>query len=156
RSLQCRARSGRIESDSAVGRAQNPCSNRSGRERMIGKQRVDRVEERESAVEVIHLRPARRRRLRSREERGAVVLKSRQRHCAVSWMRTDRIRLGSADARIEGGPGKSAGDCTLNCPCQNSLKLFAQSVAQSVVALAQRRVVLATWRILDDCVVLIA
>ena len=55
RSLQCRARSGGIESDSAVGRARNPCSDRGGRERMIGKQRIHRVEERESAVEIIHL-----------------------------------------------------------------------------------------------------
>src|SRR5208283_5192050 len=77
-------------------------------ERMIGEQRVDRVEERESAVEVIYLRPAQRRRLHGVEERGAVVLKSRNHHCAVSGMRTDRLRLRGADARIERRPSERA------------------------------------------------
>src|ERR1700722_16584175 len=74
---------------------------------MICEQRIDAVEKRESAVEVIHLRPARRRRLTSVVAPRAVVLESRQHHCTVCRMRTDRLRLRDADARVESRPGNS-------------------------------------------------
>ena len=108
RSLQCRTRRRRIESDAAVGRARDPCARRRGRERMIREQRIDRVEQRESAVEIVHLRPARRRRLAGVVERGAVVLESRNYDAAVSRMRTDRLRLRDADTGVERRPAHSS------------------------------------------------
>ena len=109
RSLQRRARSGGTESNSAVGRARHRWPDRRGRERMVRELRTENVEEREPAVEVIHLRPARSGRLRTIEARGAIVLKSRNSEVAVRRMRSDPLCLRHVEIRVYGEPNEAAG-----------------------------------------------